>query len=150
LRRSTILVLLIPLAAGCGDSEKQSPAQANSRAAYARQADDVCRQADAALTSLKQPSGVTELPAYARRAAAIVSSERDHLKALKAPPGDAGRVKDLGEALDAVVRVANGLVDVAATGDPSALTDYVNQNGAADRKAKKLAGELGMKVCAAP
>jgi hypothetical protein len=149
LRRSIILVPLILLAAGCGDSKKPSAAEQVTRAAYAQHADAACQKAEDALQALGQPSGVNDLPAYAKRAAAIITKERDDLKALKPASGDEQRVKELGATLDAVVRVANGLVSVAKTGDVAALEDYVTQNGAADQKAKKLAKELGMTVCAA-
>ncbi len=90
-------------------------------------------------TALGQPDGLNDLPAYAKQAAAIVSQERDDLKALQAPPGDEDRVEELNETLDAVVRVAKGLEKVAASGDPAAIDDFVKQNGAVDQKAKKLA-----------
>ncbi len=140
------LVLLI---AGCGDSKKPSPDEQVSRAAYAQQADAVCQQADGALQALGQPDGLNDLSAYAKRAAEIVTQERDDLKALQAPAGDEDRVKELNETLDAVVRVAKGLVKVAASGEPAAIDDFVKQNGAVDQKAKKLAKKLGMQVCGA-
>jgi hypothetical protein len=149
LRRSIILVPLILLAAGCGDSKKPSSGQGLTHASYVQQADAVCQKADDAIAKLGQPSGVADLPAYAKNAAALVLRERDDLKALQAAPGDEVLVKDLGTALDDVVRVANGLVQVAAGGDPAAINDYVKQNRAADQRAKGLAKQLGMKVCAA-
>jgi hypothetical protein len=149
LRRSTILVPLILLIAGCGDAKKPSPDEQVTRAAYAQRADAACQKADDDLKRLGQPDELNDLPAYAEKAAEIVARERDDLKALQAPPGDEDRVKELNSTLDDVVRVANGLVKVAAGGDPVALDDYVKQNGAADQKAKKLAQDLGMKVCGA-
>lgn len=140
---------LILLIAGCGDSKKPSPDEQVSRAAYAQQADAVCRKAEDALQALGQPDGLIDLPAYAKRAAAIVTQERDDLNALQAPPGDGDRVKELNETLDAIVRVAKGLEKVAASGEPAAIDDFVKQNGAVDQKAKKLAKELGMQVCGA-
>ena len=136
------------LIAGCGDSKKPSPDEQVTRAAYAQQADAVCQKADDDLKALGQPNGLNDLPAYAKQAAAIVTRERDDLKALPAPGGDQDRVRELNSTIDDVVRVANGLGKVAATGDAAALSDYVKQNGAADAKAKKLAQDLGMQVCA--
>jgi hypothetical protein len=149
LRRSIILVPLILLIAGCGDSKKPSPDEQVTRAAYAQQADAVCQKAEDALEALGQPDGLNDLPAYAKQAAAIVMQERDDLKALQAPPGDEDRVEELNETLDAVVRVAKGLENVAASRDPAAIDDFVKQNGAVDQKAKKLARDLGMQVCGA-
>lgn len=140
---------LILLIAGCADSGKPSPNEQVSRAAYAQQADAVCQKAEDALQALGQPDGLNALPAYAKRAAAIVTQERDDLKSLPAPAGDEGRAEELNETLDAVVRVAKGLEKVAASGEPAAIDDFVKQNGAVDRKAKKLAKELGMQVCGA-
>lgn len=140
---------LVLLAAGCGDSDKPSSGQGLTHAAYVQQADAVCRKADDAIAKLEQPSGIGDLPAYATQAAAIVSQERDDLKTLQAAPGDEVLVRDLGRALDDVVRVANGLVKVAAGGNAAAINDFVKQNGAADERAKALAKQLGMKVCAA-
>ena len=140
---------LILLAAGCGDTDKPSPDEQVSRAAYAQRADAACQKAEDALEALGQPDGLNDLPAYATQAAAIVTQERDDLRALQAPAGDEDRVKELNETLDAVVRVAKALEKVAASGEPAAIDDFVKQNGAADQKAKKLAQELGMKVCGA-
>ncbi len=140
---------LILLIAGCGDSKKPSPDEQVTRAAYAQQADAVCEKAEDDLEQLGQPDGLNDLPAYAKQAAAIVTQERDDLKALPAPPGDEDRVKEFNAALDAVARVARGLEKVAASGDPAAIDDFVKQNGAADRKAKALAKDLGMQICAA-
>ena len=139
---------LVLLAVGCGDSKKQ-PSSGLSHAAYVQQADAVCRKADDALAALGQPKGLADLPAYAKSAAAIVSQERDDLKTLAAAPGDEVLAKDLGTALDDVARVANGLVKVVAGGDPAAINDYVEQNRAADERAKALAKQLGMTACAA-
>jgi hypothetical protein len=150
LRRSIILVPLILLITGCGDSKKPSSGLEATRAVYAQQADAVCQKADDDLVALGQPGGLNDLPVYATKAAAIVTRERDELKALQPPAGDVARVKELNTTLDAVVRVADGLVKVAATGDARALADYVKQNGAADQKAKKLSKELGMTVCGTP
>ena len=142
-------MLLILLAAGCGDSSKPSSGQDLTHAGYVQEADAVCQKADDAIAKLGQPKTVSDLPAYAKDAAAIVSRERDDLKALNAAPADEVLVKDLGTALDDVVRVANGLEKVTAAGDPSAINDFVRQNGAANSRAKALAKQLGMKVCAA-
>ena len=142
---------LVLLAVGCGDSGKKPPAgRAPSRAAFVEQADAVCQKADDAIADLGQPSGIADLPTYAKKAAAFVSRERDDLKALGTAPGDEVLVKGFGEALDDVVRVANGLAKVAAGGDPAAINDFVKQNGAADERAKDLAKQLGLKICAAP
>jgi hypothetical protein len=149
LRRSIILVPLLLLAAGCGDSGKPSSGPGPTHASYVQQADAVCQKADDAIAKLGQPKVISDLPAYAKGAADIVSRERDDLKALQAASGDEVLVKDLGSALDDVVRVANGLVKVAGGGDPAAINDYVKQNRAADTRAKALAKQLGMKVCSA-
>ena len=114
---------LVLLAAGCGDAKKPSPDDQVTRAVYAQQADAVCQQADDALAALGQPDGLNDLATYAERAAEIVSRERDELRALSPPAGDEARVKELGATLDTVVRVANGLTKVAATGDAVALDD---------------------------
>jgi hypothetical protein len=149
LRRSIILLPLILLAAGCGDAKKPSSGQELTHAGYVQQADAVCQKADDAIAKLAQPKAIADVPAYARDAAAIVSRERDDLKALNAAPGDEVLVKELGTALDDVVRVAKALEKVAAGGDPSAINDFVKQNGAANERAKALAKQLGTKVCAA-
>jgi hypothetical protein len=149
LRRSIILVSLVLLIAGCGDSKKASSGEGLTHAGYVQQADAVCQRADDAIAKLRQPTGVADLPAYAKDAAAIVATERDDLKALKAAPGDEVLVKELGSALDDVVRVANGLVKVAGGGNAAAINDFVQQNRAADERAKDLAKQLGSKVCAA-
>ncbi len=149
MRRLIILVPLVLLAAGCGDSKKTpSAGQALTRASFVQQADAVCQKADDAVKELGQPNGLADLPAYAKKAAAIVGRERDDLKALPAPVGDEVLVKELRTTLDDVVRVANGLVKVAAGGDPAAINDYVKQNRAADVRAKALAKQLGTRVCA--
>jgi len=142
-------VSLVLLIAGCGDQKKPSPDEQVTRAAYAQQADAVCQKANDALEALGEPDGLNDLPAYATQAAAIVTQERDDLEALQPPVGDEDRVNELNETLDAIVRVAKGLEKVAASGDPAAIDDFVKENGAADRKAKTLAKDLGMQVCGA-
>lgn len=141
-------MLLTLLIAGCGDSKKPS-GQDLTHAGYVLRADAVCQKADEAIAKLGQPKAIADLPAYAKDAAAIVSRERDDLKALNAAPGDEVLVQDLGTALDDVVTVANALEKVAAGGDPTAINDFVKQNGAANSRAEALAKQLGMKVCSA-
>ena len=141
---------LVLLAAGCGDSE-EAVAGAGTRPTppTCSRPTPSARRPTTPSPSSDSPSGVGDLPAYAKQAAAIVSQERDDLKALQAAPGDEVLVRELGSALDDVVRVANGLVKVAAGGNAAAINDFVKQNGAADERAKALAKQLGMKVCAA-
>ena len=141
-------MLLTLVAAGCGDAKKPS-GQDLTHAGYVLRADAVCQKADEAIAKLGQPKTIPDLPAYAKDAAAIVSRERDDLKALNAAPGDEVLVQDLGTALDDAVTVAKALEKVAADGDPAAINDFVKQNGAANSRAKALAKQLGMKVCSA-
>ena len=148
MRRFATLIALVLLAAGCGDSKKPADALQPSHADYVRQADAACQRADAALASLAQPAGVTQLPSYARQAADIVATERQELKALKAPEGDRAKADRLAAAMDEVVDVAQGLVAVAGGGDTKEIEAYVAQHRSADAKAKQLAKELGMTICA--
>src|SRR5689334_1703787 len=143
-----MLIALVLLAAGCGDAKKAADPRQPSHAAYVRQADEACQRADAALASLAQPSGVAQLPAYARQAADIVTTERKELQALQVPSGDRAKADALGAAMDDVVDVAQGLVEVAGGGDTSEIAAYVARHRSADAKAKQLAKELGMTTCA--
>jgi hypothetical protein len=148
LRLLISLIAVVLLAAGCGDSKKPADAPQPSHADYVRQADAACQRADAALASLTQPAGVAQLPSYARQAADIVAAERQELQALKVPDGDRAKADALAAAMDAVVDAAQGLVQVAGGGDAKEIEAYVAQHRSADAKAKQLANELGMTICA--
>ena len=148
MRLLIIPIALALLAAGCGDSKKPADAPQPSHADYVRQADAACQRADAALASLTQPAGVTQLPSYARQAADIVATERQELKALRVPDADRAKADELGAAMDDVVDVADGLVSVAGGGDAKEIEAYVAQHRSADAKAKQVANELGMTICA--
>jgi len=151
LRRFLMLTALVVLAAGCGDSKKAAGTQPSlSHAAYVQQADAACQRADAALASLPQPTAVAQLPSYAKQAADIVADEREQLHALRAPDGDRQKADELSAAMDAVVDVAQGLIVVAGNGDAKEIEAYIAQHRAADTRAKQLAKDLGMTVCAKP
>jgi hypothetical protein len=146
-----MLIAVVLLAAGCGDSKKAAgTTSALSHADYVRQADAACQRAEAALASLPQPAAVAQLPSYAQQAADIVAAEREQLQALRAPDGDRTKADQLGAAMDAVVEVAQGLIVVAGGGDTKEIEAYIAQHRAADTRAKQLAAELGMTVCAKP
>jgi hypothetical protein len=148
LRRFLIPIALVLLAAGCGDSKTVAGTPSLTHADYVRQGDAACQRAEAALASLPQPAGVSQLRAYARQAADIVGEERQALKALRAPGGDRPEADELAAAMDAVVDVAQGLVVVAGAGDARQIEAYIGQHRAADTRAKELARQLGMTTCA--
>lgn len=147
-----ILLPAILLGAGCGDSDKAPTASGPqlTHDAYVAQADAICQKADDALAALGQPQGLPDLPAYAKRAAAIVAQERDGLLGLRPPAADAGTAGDLADAMDEVVDAADGLVEIAGDADGAALDRYVAEHREVDDRAKQLAGQLGMTVCAGP
>ena len=144
-----MLIVLVPLAAGCGDTKKAAAPPTLTHAEYVRQADAACRRADAALASLQQPTAVAQVPSYAKQAADIVTDERAELEGLRAPAADREKADQLSAAMDAVVDVAQGLIVVAGGGDSKAIEAYVAQHRAADTRARQLAKELGMTTCAA-
>jgi hypothetical protein len=115
-----------------------------------RQADAACQRADAALASLPQPAGMAQLPSYAKQAADIVAAERQELQALQPPDADRAKAGELGSAMDDVAKAAEGLIAVAGDGNVQDIEAYVSRNRGADAKAKQLAKELGMTICAKP
>ena len=143
-----MLIALVLLAAGCGDAKKTAGTPPLSHADYVRQADAACQRAEAALASLPQPAGLAQLPSYAKQAADIVGDERQALKGLRAPDGDRPKADELAAAMDAVADVAQGLIVVAGGGDAKEVEAYIAQHRAADTRAKQLAKELGMTICA--
>jgi hypothetical protein len=143
-----MLIALVPLAAGCGDAKKAAAPPTLTHPEYVAQADAACRRADASLASLPQPTGVAQLPSYAKQAADIVADERAQLHALRAPAADQEKVAQLSAAMDAVVDVAQGLIVVAGGGDRTQIEAYVAQHRAADTRARQLAKELGLTACA--
>ena len=103
-----------------------------------QQADAVCQKADDAIAKLGQPKAITDLPAYAKDAAAIVVARARRPEGAEGRPGRRGAGEGVSaSALDDVVRVANGLVKVAAGGDPAAINDFVKQNRRRRRRGRR-------------
>jgi hypothetical protein len=145
-----MLLAAVALLAACGDSKKPAAGPQLSHADYVRQADAACQRADAALASLPQPAGMAQLPSYAKQAADIVAAERQELQALQPPDADRAKAGELGSAMDDVAKAAEGLIAVAGDGNVQDIEAYVSRNRGADAKAKQLAKELGMTICAKP
>jgi hypothetical protein len=145
-----MLLAAVAVLAGCGDSKKPAAGPQLSHADYVRQADAACQRADAALASLPQPTGMAQLPSYAKQASDIVAAERQELTALPAPEADRATAAELAAAMDEVAKVAEGLIAVAGNGSAQEVEAYVSQHRTADARAKQLARQLGMTICAKP
>ena len=87
-RRSLVLPVLLVVVTACSDGGDDGPTEPDPRAAYVEQAEQVCADANEQEAEIGTPASVTEVPAAADRALAVVRETVTEVTALEPPEAD--------------------------------------------------------------
>jgi hypothetical protein len=141
------VLVVASIATGCGGgSGDEVSASAISKAAFAKQADAICKNGSERMArdflkylkkaGVKHPSQAVQEKLVGKFLVPSVKREIKELRALGAPSGDEGRVGEIVKALEEGVETAEG--------NPEAVT---NSSDVVFGIASRLAGEYGLEVC---
>jgi hypothetical protein len=127
--------------AGCGGEEQLSQAELRE------QGNAICARYEQQIDELAVPSSIEQIPAYVAKAAPIVESEIEALKALD-PPDDVQETFDqmIAEA-EKTLAAGKSLSDAAEKGDNAAVEEALNEGNTASAKADEHARALGLTEC---
>jgi hypothetical protein len=144
------ILLVAGVLAGCGSYSGASSTGNGGRltkAEWLSAADDICARAKADVADLSKPDTpaalVTQLDSLIR----IFSQELKDLKTLTPVPEEQANAAKVVAAAGLQVTLAQGLQEVAKTGDTAAITAYTQANQPKVLEAQKVAGAYGLKVC---
>jgi DNA-binding NtrC family response regulator len=137
-------LLALAAVAGCGGGDGGDRL---SRAEFVSRADTICREYEARLDALGQPTNVDQLESFADRALPIAKDGREELGEL-APPEDLEDTYDAWlEQGDEAIEIVERLRDAAADGDEAEIQRIAQEAERADAESNRLARELGFKQC---
>ena len=140
------LVGLLALAAvaGCGGGDGGDRL---SRAEFVSRADTICRQYEAKLDALGQPTNVEELRSFADKALPIAKDGREALGELN-PPEDLEDTYDAWlDQGDEAIEIVERLRDAADDGDQAEIQRIAQKAERVDAESNRLAEQLGFEQC---
>ena len=142
-------VLAAALLAGCG-SYSSSPAGNGGRltkSQWISAADDICARSKAEVADLPAPESASALVIQLDSLIRIFSREVDDLKTLTPLPEEKAKADAVVAAAGLQITLAQGLEEVAKTGDTAAIQAYTESNQSKVQEAQRIAGGYGLKVC---
>jgi hypothetical protein len=141
--RATVLgVAAVLLAAGCGGSGRLS------RADYASRADAICSKYNREIRNLSRPQSISGLPGFVDRALPLAKKGNDELRRLRPPKSEEETAKELVAQNDSIFAAMKRLRDAAKKGNRDGIRTALRDATTANRTAKRLASDLGLRVCA--
>jgi hypothetical protein len=142
--------LVALLLASCG-SYSGSTSTGNggrlSKTQWLSAADEICARAKADVANLPKPDTAAALVTQLDSLIRIFSQELKDLKTLTPLPEEQANAAAVVEAASLQVTLAEGLKEVAKTGDTAAITAYTQANQPKVLEAQKVAAAYGLKVC---
>jgi hypothetical protein len=147
-----LAVLVAVVLAGCGTSGSSGTTHAGrlSKPLWIAAADDICADALRRIAALPKPSTPAELVTQLDEVITIFMREQSQLKGLVPEPQEQPAVDDVVAAAGVQVGLAQGLQQVAKTGDTNAIAAYGTANVAKAQDAQRVAQDYGLKVCGNP
>jgi hypothetical protein len=145
-----LAVTLLMAVAGCGGDD--APSAADRRAAFERWAhrvDAVCVGTEQDIAARGAPIDVLDVDRVAVRAAADVRAAVDDIRALRTPPGAAGRVRPFLVELDRLKRHLAALTEVSGEGDTDGLIQAARVLEGVAERLHERARAAGLRECAA-
>jgi hypothetical protein len=142
--RATLLVAIVVLVvAGCGGKKD------TEHMAFANSLNAICREDNAKLRRLVEPTTAAEIPPYVNGAIAIIKGEARKLSRLKAPSDQrqnlAAALAVLGQQVDA----ARQMAVAGSSGDTAAINTINKTINSLHGKGQALAKKMGAKDCSA-
>jgi hypothetical protein len=137
------------LLAGCGSYAASTTGNGGrlTKTQWLSAADDICARAKADIADLPKPDTpaalVTQLDSLIR----IFSQELKDLKTLTPVPEEQANADAVVKAAGLQITLAEGLEEIAKTGDTAAITAYTQANQPKVQEAQRIAGAYGLKVC---
>jgi hypothetical protein len=147
--RLICIALATALLAGCG-GYSASPAGNGGRLTkieWVSAADDICSRSKAEIADLPTPESASALVIQLDSLIRIFSREVADLKTLTPQPEEQANADAVVKAAGLQITLAQGLKEVARTGDTAAIQAYTVANQPRVREAQKVAGAYGLKVC---
>jgi hypothetical protein len=156
MRRHSLVLALAVIAvtvAACGSSSGASSVQKSgtlSKPQWIAAADAICSTAKARVSALDKPTTTAELVTQLNHLIEIFAQELKDLRSLVPEAKDQASVNTVVEAAGLQETLARGLLEVAKSGDTTAITAYTEANAAKVQQAQRVAQQYGLKVCGNP
>jgi hypothetical protein len=137
------------LLAGCGGYAASTTGNGGrlTKTEWLSAADDICARAKADVADLPAPDSASALVIQLDSLIRIFSREVDDLKTLTPVTEEQAKADAVVKAAGLQITLAQGLKEVAKTGDTAAITAYTQANQPKVQEAQKIAGAYGLKVC---
>jgi hypothetical protein len=132
----TAILAVAALAAGCGGGD-----------GYAKRADAICAKYNRQIRALRQPRTIAGISAFTAKAIPIARRGDDELRSLEPPKGDEATAKKWLAANEDVVEAIERLGAAARRDDRAGIRKALREGNRANERAKRLARQLGLRVC---
>ncbi len=140
-----LVVALAAAAAGCGGG---GGGERLSRPAYVEQANAICGKAVRERAAVATPAAIADLPAYVDKLLPILDDLLAKLRELRPPRALDVRVGAWLDVLGRERAALDSLKRAAEKRDGSGVSEFSSEAAAADRRARTLAGAIGLTGCA--
>jgi hypothetical protein len=144
-RRASLLVLTVALAAGCGGGGGSS--ERLTRADYAKKADAICGKYNQQTKALANPKSLSDLADVADKTLPILDNALSDLRKLQPPANEQATADQWLAEVEKLKGDLKELRDKARDKDIKAVQAVVPQATEHNTKANQLATQLGMTVC---
>jgi len=141
-RRASILLLALVLAAGCGGGGNKRL----TRAQYAAKADAICGKFNQQTKNLKA-SSMSELVAAVDKTRPVLSSALNELHSLKPPTNEQATADQWLAQVEKLRTDLDAIRAKASANDPLGVQSTATKAQRDDGKSNQLATQLGMKIC---
>lgn len=142
MRRVAVLAALA-VVSGCGGGGEE-----RTRAAWAAEANEICRVHERRIASLGTPATPAAAEAFLRRAVPVARDEVRALRALERPEADAARIDRMLDTADRGIDALAGVVRAREAGDEAAVREATARGRRAAAASSRIARELGATDCA--
>jgi len=143
-RRASLLLLAIALAAGCGGS---SSGQRLTREQYAAKADAICSKYKQKTDALSRPATLSELADVSDQVLPLLHDAQKELRRLRPPQNEEATANAWIDEFDVIVADVERIRDAARKKDTEAVQAAATPALQHDQHANNLATQLGMTVC---
>ncbi|MCC6224409.1 MAG: hypothetical protein IT201_13085 [Thermoleophilia bacterium] len=146
-RRAAAAVAALALAgvaAGCGGG---GGGDRLSKEEFIAQADAICKQANADIDALGEPTSLEEIVTLAASAIKIQEESLAELRALKPPEEDEATLNEAYDLVEQQVEVGKKVQAAAEAGDMETIEALIAENEPLDEQADQIALDYGLTEC---
>jgi hypothetical protein len=143
MRASLLVAIVLVALAGCGGGKDAQ------HKAFASSLNAICRDDDAKLRRLTEPTTAAEIPPYVNGAIAVIQDEARRIGRLKAPSDQKANVTGALAVLSDQVDAARAMAAAGSSGDTAAIDAINKRINSLHSKGQALTETMGAKDCSA-